>query len=83
MYLWSALISGSALAVGLIDGRATVGLILLAALGLFLATALPALDRWQRGDEEPPPRPTRGEPERPPAPRVDAPTTCPFRTSGR
>jgi UDP-GlcNAc:undecaprenyl-phosphate GlcNAc-1-phosphate transferase len=57
MYLWSALISGSALAVGLIDGRATVGLILLAALGLFLATALPALDRWRRGDEEPPAAP--------------------------
>ncbi|HVF07165.1 MAG TPA: MraY family glycosyltransferase [Actinomycetota bacterium] len=48
MYLWSALISGSALAVGLIDGRATVGLILLAALALFLVTALPALDRWRR-----------------------------------
>lgn len=48
MYLWSALISASALAVGLIDGRATVGLILLAALALFLVTALPALDRWRR-----------------------------------
>ena len=69
MYLWSALISGSALAVGLIDGRATVGLILLAALGLFLATALPALDRWRRGDEEPPAPDARG-PGRPPAPRV-------------
>ncbi|MET0802181.1 MAG: MraY family glycosyltransferase [Actinomycetota bacterium] len=55
MYLWSALISGSALAVGLIDGRATVGLILLAALVLFLATALPALDKWRRRDEGPQP----------------------------
>jgi UDP-GlcNAc:undecaprenyl-phosphate GlcNAc-1-phosphate transferase len=57
MYLWSALISGSALAVGLIDGRATVGLILFATTALFLATALPALDRWRRGDEEPPAAP--------------------------
>jgi len=47
MYLWSGLISASTLAVGLIDGRTTVGLVLLAALGLFLVTALPALDRWR------------------------------------
>jgi len=54
MYLWSLLISGSALAVGLIDGRTTVGLILLAALVLFLITALPALDRWRRHEGGPP-----------------------------
>jgi UDP-GlcNAc:undecaprenyl-phosphate/decaprenyl-phosphate GlcNAc-1-phosphate transferase len=54
MYLWSALISGSALAVGLIDGRATVGLILLGALALFLVTALPALDRWRTRGNGPP-----------------------------
>jgi UDP-GlcNAc:undecaprenyl-phosphate GlcNAc-1-phosphate transferase len=54
MYLWSGLISASALAVGLIDGRAAVGLILLAALALFLVTALPALDRWRRRGDEPP-----------------------------
>ena len=54
MYLWSARISGSALAVGLIDGRATVGLILFAALSLFLVTALPALDRWRRRGDGPP-----------------------------
>ena len=54
MYLWSGLISASALAVGLIDGRTTVGLVLLAALALFLVTALPALDRWRRrGDDAP------------------------------
>jgi UDP-GlcNAc:undecaprenyl-phosphate GlcNAc-1-phosphate transferase len=53
MYLWSALISASALAVGLIDGRTTVGLVLLAALALFLVTALPALDRWRRRGDEP------------------------------
>jgi UDP-GlcNAc:undecaprenyl-phosphate GlcNAc-1-phosphate transferase len=54
MYLWSGLISASALAVGLIDGRTTVGIVLLAALALFLVTALPALDRWRRrGDEAP------------------------------
>ena len=51
MYLWSLLISGSALAVGLIDGRTTVGLVLLGAMILFLITALPALDRWRRRDE--------------------------------
>jgi len=60
MYLWSGLISASALAVGLIDGRTTVGLVLLAALALFLVTALPALDRWRRrGDAPQPPPPTR------------------------
>ena len=59
MYLWSALISASALAVGLIDGRATVGLILLGALMLFLVTALPALDRWRRRGDEPPEAPPR------------------------
>ena len=59
MYLWSALISASALAVGLIDGRATVGLILLGALALFLVTALPALDRWRRRGDQPPEAPPR------------------------
>jgi membrane protein implicated in regulation of membrane protease activity len=53
MYLWSALISASALAVGLIDGRTTVGLVLFAALVLFLVTALPALDRWRRRGDGP------------------------------
>jgi UDP-GlcNAc:undecaprenyl-phosphate GlcNAc-1-phosphate transferase len=43
MYLWSALVSGGALAVGLIDGRFVVGLILLGAAALFLVTALPRL----------------------------------------
>jgi UDP-GlcNAc:undecaprenyl-phosphate GlcNAc-1-phosphate transferase len=54
MYLWSGLISASALAVGLIDGRTTVGLVLLAALALFLMTALPALDKWRRRGDGPP-----------------------------
>jgi UDP-GlcNAc:undecaprenyl-phosphate GlcNAc-1-phosphate transferase len=54
MYLWSGLISASTLAVGLMDGRTTVGLVVLAALALFLVTALPALDRWRRrGDGAP------------------------------
>ncbi len=48
MYLWSALISGSALAIGLIDGRFLVGAILAFAVVLFAATALPQLDRWRR-----------------------------------
>ena len=43
MYLWSALISGSALAVGLIDGRLAVGAVVLGAVVLFLVTALPRL----------------------------------------
>jgi UDP-GlcNAc:undecaprenyl-phosphate GlcNAc-1-phosphate transferase len=45
MYLWSALISASALAIGFIDNRVAVGAILLAALLLFLATALPRLTK--------------------------------------
>jgi len=53
MYLWSGLISTGALAVGLIDGRTTVGVVLLAAVGLFLVTALPALDRWRRRGDGP------------------------------
>jgi UDP-GlcNAc:undecaprenyl-phosphate GlcNAc-1-phosphate transferase len=53
MYLWSALISASALAIGLIDGRLAVGAIILAAIVLFLATALPRLTRWRgRPDAE-------------------------------
>jgi UDP-GlcNAc:undecaprenyl-phosphate GlcNAc-1-phosphate transferase len=53
MYLWSALISASALAIGLIDGRLAVGAIVLCAVALFLVTALPRLVRW-RGRVEPP-----------------------------
>ena len=41
MYLWSALLSLSGLAIGLIDTRFVVGLILLGAVVLFLVTALP------------------------------------------
>ena len=55
MYLWSALIAASALAVGLIDGRLLVGAILLAALVLFLVTALPRLTRGRRNGDAPPP----------------------------
>jgi UDP-GlcNAc:undecaprenyl-phosphate/decaprenyl-phosphate GlcNAc-1-phosphate transferase len=61
MYLWSVLISGSALAIGLIDGRVTVGLILLGALALFLVTALPRLTERRRNGE--PPRAASGVPE--------------------
>jgi UDP-GlcNAc:undecaprenyl-phosphate GlcNAc-1-phosphate transferase len=50
MYLWSALVSGGALAVGLIDGRFVVGLILLGAAALFLVTALPRLARRRAGN---------------------------------
>lgn len=41
MYLWSALLSLSGLAIGLIDGRLVVGMILFGAVCLFLVTALP------------------------------------------
>ncbi len=52
MYLWSALLSGSGLAVGLINGRFAVGLILVGALALFLVTLLPQLLERRRGDGE-------------------------------
>ena len=45
MYLWSALVSGGALAVGLIDARFWAAMVLLAAGTLFLVTALPRLTR--------------------------------------
>jgi UDP-GlcNAc:undecaprenyl-phosphate/decaprenyl-phosphate GlcNAc-1-phosphate transferase len=51
MYLWSALISASALAIGFIDNRLVVGSIMLGALSLFLVTALPRLTR--RAADEP------------------------------
>jgi len=47
MYLWSALISASALAIGLIDGRLAVGAIIVSAVVLFAVTALPRLARWR------------------------------------
>jgi UDP-GlcNAc:undecaprenyl-phosphate GlcNAc-1-phosphate transferase len=52
MYLWSLLLTGSGLAVGLIDGRLAVGLILLGLLTLFLVTALPRIAE-RRGPSEP------------------------------
>lgn len=45
MYLWSALLSGAGLAIGLIDRRFVVGMILVGVVVLFLATALPGLMR--------------------------------------
>jgi UDP-GlcNAc:undecaprenyl-phosphate GlcNAc-1-phosphate transferase len=49
MYLWSALLSLSGLAIGLIDGRFVVGLILLGAISLFLVTALPRFTERRAG----------------------------------
>ena len=46
MYLWSALISGSALAVALLNGRLLVGSIGLAAVAVIVATAIPRA--WPR-----------------------------------
>jgi UDP-GlcNAc:undecaprenyl-phosphate GlcNAc-1-phosphate transferase len=45
MYLWTALIAVSGLAVGFIDGRLAVGGVVAVALVLFLVTALPRLAR--------------------------------------
>lgn len=51
MYLWSALVCGSALAIGVIDGRLVAGVIVAGALVLFLVTALPRLlERRRNGD---------------------------------
>jgi UDP-GlcNAc:undecaprenyl-phosphate/decaprenyl-phosphate GlcNAc-1-phosphate transferase len=50
MYLWSALVSGSALAIGIINGRLYVGAILVATSTLFLVTALPRLGRRPNGN---------------------------------
>jgi UDP-GlcNAc:undecaprenyl-phosphate GlcNAc-1-phosphate transferase len=53
MYLWSLLLSLSGLAVGLIDGRFVVGMILIGASLLFLVTAGPRLaERRRNGDDE-------------------------------
>jgi UDP-GlcNAc:undecaprenyl-phosphate GlcNAc-1-phosphate transferase len=55
MYLWSALLSASALAVGFIDGRLAAGAVLVGAVVLFLVTALPRLtERRRNGDADRP-----------------------------
>jgi UDP-GlcNAc:undecaprenyl-phosphate GlcNAc-1-phosphate transferase len=48
MYLWSVLISGTALAVALLNGRLLIGGIALASVLVILATALPRV-LWRRG----------------------------------
>lgn len=48
MYLWSAVISGSALAVARINGRLVVGSIVLGAIGIILITAIPRVWGLQR-----------------------------------
>jgi UDP-GlcNAc:undecaprenyl-phosphate GlcNAc-1-phosphate transferase len=51
MYLWSALLSGSALAIGVVDTRLVAGAIVACALVLFLVTALPRfLERRRNGE---------------------------------
>jgi len=51
MYLWSALVCGSALAIGVIDGLLVAGAIVAGAVILFLVTALPRfLERRRNGD---------------------------------
>jgi len=51
MYLWSALVCGSALAIGVIDARLVAGVIVGCALVLFLMTALPRLLERRRNGE--------------------------------
>jgi UDP-GlcNAc:undecaprenyl-phosphate GlcNAc-1-phosphate transferase len=48
MYLWSALLAGSTLAIGAIDGRVALGVTLFGAAILFLVTALPRLLEHRR-----------------------------------
>ncbi len=56
MYLWSALISGSVLAVAMIDGRLAAGIVIAGAAVLFAATALPRLtERRGNGNGADPP----------------------------
>ena len=50
MYLWSALISGCGLAIGLINGRLVVGIILFGAAILFAVTAFPLLVGRRNGN---------------------------------
>ena len=51
MYLWSALVCGSALAIGVIDGLLVAGAIVACSLVLFLITALPRfLERRRNGN---------------------------------
>ncbi len=65
MYLWSALISASALAVGLIDGRLAAGAVLMGSAVLFAVTALPRLTERRRNGSSPPA--TNGAHARPPS----------------
>ncbi|MEA2521648.1 MAG: UDP-GlcNAc:undecaprenyl-phosphate/decaprenyl-phosphate GlcNAc-phosphate transferase [Actinomycetota bacterium] len=53
MYLWTGLIAVSGLAVGFINGRLVVAIVMLASIVLFLVTALPRLTERP----SPPPRP--------------------------
>ena len=71
MYLWSALLSGAGLAIGLIDGRLVVGIILAGAVLLFLATAVPGLGRGGRnGGSGGPAAPSRQDGTESEAPRT-------------
>jgi UDP-GlcNAc:undecaprenyl-phosphate/decaprenyl-phosphate GlcNAc-1-phosphate transferase len=53
MYLWSALISGCGLVVGLVTGRLLVGVIVAGAVVLFVATAFPRLAKPRNGARAP------------------------------
>jgi UDP-GlcNAc:undecaprenyl-phosphate GlcNAc-1-phosphate transferase len=65
MYLWSALLAGSTLAIGAIDGRVALGVTLVGAAILFLVTALPRLLEHRRNGS------SNGRPgEEAPAPTV-------------
>ena len=54
MYLWTGLIAVSGLAVGFINGRLIVGMVMLGAVALFLFTALPRLAERPKDGSVPP-----------------------------
>lgn len=55
MYLWTSLIAVSGLAIGFINGRLVVGLVMMASVVLFLVTALPRLAERHKDGSVPPP----------------------------
>ncbi len=55
MYLWTSLIAVSGLAIGFINGRLVVGLVMMASVVLFLVTALPRLAERHKDGFVPPP----------------------------
>jgi UDP-GlcNAc:undecaprenyl-phosphate GlcNAc-1-phosphate transferase len=81
MYLWSVLISASALAIGLVDGRLTVFAIVSGAAILFLVTALPRLSERRRNGNGDEPGPVANKEGPTPSGMSAAPSTSRGKTS--